>query len=92
MAATRKRKGPKPAPSSAVLVPPIQVIVQMEPTDYEGGRDGGAYGDVLLTGEVNNGGRFAIADKLRELASAIASTTGDPMVSASITILLRRPH
>lgn len=88
-------KPPKNPLGLKVEVPRIQVRVVQQSTEHEGGTDGGAFGDVLLKGNVNNGpgtSRYTIALKLREMADQISNTVGDPMVSASIMVLMSRPR
>lgn len=69
----------------------IVVGVKIESTPHEGGRDGFTAGDVLLEGTVVAGSRHDIANKLRAMADGIVNTSGDPMIGASILVLMRRP-
>lgn len=85
------KKQQKPAEvSRAIVAPPIRVALEYESTEHEGGREGGTFGDVAIEATVE-GSRLALAERLRELASTIANTHGDPIRGATVIVLMRRP-
>lgn len=90
---TKKRQRTPEPPKPVVYAPGAHVHVTVQSTQHEGGSDGGSYGDVLIQLSTRpNSNRYDIAEQLRRLADHIAATHGDPMVAASITVLMRRPR
>ncbi len=80
---------------SEPIAPAIRLETKFSPTEHEVGSERVTNGDVLIEAFVSlpfGGGRSQLAEKLRELALFINNTQGDPIDSASVFILLRRPR
>lgn len=98
--AKRRRKGlPELTPKlravlATVRVPPVSIGVKIASTDHEGGTDSVSNGDVLI--QAYDGGskptRWDLAQRLRDIATHVTGTKGDPIDGYVVYVLLRRPR
>jgi hypothetical protein len=84
-------KPTKIAPAPRLGIPPIRVAVEAPATKHEMGTIVHTHGDAVIQ-EYIIGDRRKLADKLAELSCHVASVMGDPIASAEIVVLLRRPR